>query len=75
MMVNGADYVSKANDTVVTLAMVETAEALEKVEAVEAARSAESAAYPVSTAGFGREKVIPRGTQQMLAPVDRACRS
>ena len=37
MMIYGADYVSKANDTVVTLAMVETAEALENVEAVEAA--------------------------------------
>ena len=36
-LVYGADYVSKANDTVVTLAMVETAEALENVEAVEAA--------------------------------------
>ena len=34
MMVYGADYVWKANDTVVTLAMVETAEALENVEAV-----------------------------------------
>ena len=33
MMVYGADYVWKANDTVVTLAMVET-EALENVEAV-----------------------------------------
>ena len=31
------DYVSKANDTVVTLAMVETADALENVEEVEAA--------------------------------------
>ena len=37
MMIYGADYVSQANDTVVTLAMVETAEALENVEAVEAA--------------------------------------
>ena len=34
MLVYGADYVSKANDTVVTLAMVETAEALENVEAI-----------------------------------------
>ena len=34
MMVYCADYVWKANDTVVTLAMVETAEALENVEAV-----------------------------------------
>ena len=37
MMIYGADYVSKANDTVVTLPMVETAETLENVEAVEAA--------------------------------------
>ena len=34
MLAYGADYVSKANDTVVTLAMVETAEALENVEAI-----------------------------------------
>ena len=34
MLVHGADYVSRANDTVVTLAMVETAEALENVEAI-----------------------------------------
>ena len=34
MLVYGADYVSKANDTVVTLAMVETAEALGNVEEI-----------------------------------------
>ena len=34
MLVYGAGYVAKANDTVVTLAMVETAEALENVEAI-----------------------------------------
>ena len=34
MLAYGADYVSRANDTVVTLAMVETAEALENVEAI-----------------------------------------
>ena len=34
MLAYGADYVSRANDTVITLAMVETAEALENVEAI-----------------------------------------
>ena len=34
MLAYGADYVSKANDTVITLAMVETAEALGNVEAI-----------------------------------------
>ena len=34
MLVHGADYVSKANDTVITLAMVETAEAFANVEAI-----------------------------------------
>ena len=34
MLVHGADYFAKANDTVITLAMVETAEALENVEAI-----------------------------------------
>ena len=34
MLAYGADYASKANDTVITLAMVETSEALENVEAI-----------------------------------------
>ena len=34
MLAYGSDYVSKANDTVATLAMVETAEALANVEAI-----------------------------------------
>ena len=39
MLVHGADYVAKANDTVATLAMVETAEALENVEAITGPRA------------------------------------
>ena len=34
LIVHGADYASKANDTVATLAMVETAEGLDNVEAI-----------------------------------------
>ena len=34
MLAYGSDYVSRANDTVVTLAMVETVEALENVDAI-----------------------------------------
>ena len=34
LLAYGADYVSRANDTVVTLAMVETVEALENVDAI-----------------------------------------
>ena len=34
MLTYGADYASKANDTVITFAMVETSEALENVEAI-----------------------------------------
>ena len=34
LLAYGADYIARANDTVITLAMVETAEALENVEAI-----------------------------------------
>ena len=43
VLVHGADYFAQANDTVITLAMVETAEALENVEAIAQTHGAEPA--------------------------------